>query len=244
MEWEGWQRLPLLSPPGAGERVVVLSAHPDDDVLAAGGLLARLAERGCELLFVCATDGEHSHPSSPTIEPADLAERRIRELDAALRALGHAGSERLLLHLPDAALTTHEGELVQRLTPHLVGAAVLLAPWSGDGHPDHDAAGRAGRRAVDRLTELAHPEKGASNPPALWEYAVWAWHWASPADRRLPWVRARMVRLHPRERVAKAAAVACFASQLYPLSADPSDQAVLSPHVMAHFTRPHETVFV
>ena len=243
-QWAGWERLPLLSPPGAGDRVVVLAAHPDDDVLAAGGLLVRLAERGCELLFVCATDGESSHPGSPTIEAAALAERRIRELDAALVALGHANSERLRLHLPDAALTAHEGELAGRLVPHLKQATVLLAPWSEDGHPDHDAAGRAARRAVDQVTELHYAGGGASKPPALWEYPVWAWHWAEPADHRLPWERARTVRLHPHEQVAKQAAVACFVSQLYPLSPDPSDQVVLPPQVLAHFTRPYETVLV
>ena len=138
-------------------------------------------------------------------------------------------------HLPDAALDTHEGELAQRLDAHLVERRCSCAPWAGDGHPDHEAAGRAARRAVDRLIEVHHWAGGASKPPALWEYPVWAWHWATPTDRRLPLDRARTVRLHPREQAAKAAAVACFASQLYPLSAHPSDQAVLPPQVVAHF---------
>ena len=37
---------------------------------------------------------------------------------------------------------------------------------------------------------------------------------------------------------------AAFVSQSYPLSPDPSDQVVLPPQVLAHFTRPYETVLV
>lgn len=240
--WAGWDRLRPLTLPEPGARLVVLAAHPDDDVLAIGGLLARLADRGCDLLFVTATDGEASHPHSPTVSAAELGERRARELDAALDALGHAKSQRLPLHLPDSALAADESELAGRLGPQLAGAVALLAPWSRDGHPDHDTAGRAARRSIRELSDGAAAGR-TGQPPMLWEYPVWTWHWATPDTTGLPWGRARAVHLRPYERTVKAQAIACFVSQLYALSDHPADAAVLPPEVTAHFSRPYEIVF-
>ncbi|MYS00504.1 MULTISPECIES: PIG-L family deacetylase, partial [unclassified Streptomyces] len=61
--WPGWESLPefTLPPPG---RVVVVAAHPDDEVLGLGGTIARLAAAGHGLTVVSVTDGEGSHPHS------------------------------------------------------------------------------------------------------------------------------------------------------------------------------------
>lgn len=40
------RRLPLFPPPLSGERLLVLAPHPDDEVLAAGGLMGRVAREG------------------------------------------------------------------------------------------------------------------------------------------------------------------------------------------------------
>ena len=58
---------------------------------------------------------------------------------------------------------------------------MCLAPWERDAHADHEAAGRAARRAG--LPVLSYP--------------IWMWHWAIPADARVPWHRARQVPLPP-----------------------------------------------
>ena len=69
------------------DRVVVVAAHPDDETLGAGGLIATAAAADLDVhLFVC-TAGEHSHPSSPTHRPEDLAMRRKDEVREALGAL-------------------------------------------------------------------------------------------------------------------------------------------------------------
>lgn len=243
-DWDGWAVLRPVSVPGPGTRVVVLAAHPDDEVLGVGGLLARLACLGCDLLFVTATDGEASHPGSPTLAPEELAARRSREHDAALVALGHAGAERMHLHLPDSGLVDRERELTDRLQLVLGDAGLVLAPWSGDGHPDHEACGRAARRACAELAAVTAAVGGAGHDRALWEYPVWAWHWSGPGDDAVPWRRTRAVRLDPHERLAKREAVDCFGSQLEPLGPDLADAAVLPPPVRAHFDRPHEIVVV
>ena len=62
-----------------GERVVVVAPHPDDEVLAAGGLMRWMACRGREVLVVGVTDGEASHARSARVTPAG-SNRRPRTI--------------------------------------------------------------------------------------------------------------------------------------------------------------------
>ncbi len=232
--WPGWANLLDLHLPSAGVRVVVVSAHPDDDVLALGGLVQRLHAGGCELAFVCCTDGEASHPGSPTMTREQLALARADELNRAQARLGHAASQQEWLHLPDGHLVDASARLPAMLARHVEWADVVVAPWRDDGHPDHEACGRA-------VAEVTFADPGAG--PRVWEYPVWAWHWATPGTAAIPWRRTRAVRLSARERVGKAEAIACFDSQVRPLSDDPADAVVLPDAVLAHFTRTFEVVF-
>lgn len=206
-------------PPG---KVVVLSPHPDDETLAVGGTLAMLARHGFEIEIVAITDGEGSHPRSPTTTPHDLAVRRAREQRDAIGALGIVPMHRL--GIADGAVA--RADLVARIGPLVRGARLVLAPWDSDGHPDHDAVGRAALACADRVVP----------------YLVWAWHWARPNTGDLPWARLRKSVLDADARTAKARAIACFGSQIAPLSASPGDERVLPPAVLSRFARPFETV--
>jgi len=220
--------LPAWRPDPAWRRVVVCAAHPDDEVLGVGGAMALLAAAGTEVVHVAVTDGEASHPGNPVLGPAELAAARREESAAALAALGVAPVAAARLRLPDSGVAAHEAALTGALGPLLVGADLVLTPWTGDGHPDHEAVGRAVLAAAGPL--------GA--PVA--QYPVWAWHWAHPGDPRLPWDRARALALPPAVRDAKRAAVACFTTQVQPLGPDP---AVLPPEFLAHHDRDHEVLW-
>lgn len=78
------------------------------------------------------------------------------------------------LGLPDGRLTDHEDRIAESLAEILRGAAPgtrCAATWRGDGHPDHEAVGRAAAEACAR-TDVE-----------LLEYPVWMWHWAHPPTR-------------------------------------------------------------
>ncbi|MGH3237950.1 MAG: PIG-L deacetylase family protein, partial [Streptosporangiaceae bacterium] len=57
--------------PGSARRLLGLFAHPDDEVFCAGGMMARAAEAGAEVMVVSATRGERGQ-----IRDATAATRR------------------------------------------------------------------------------------------------------------------------------------------------------------------------
>jgi LmbE family N-acetylglucosaminyl deacetylase len=234
-ELRAWPALVLGRPPAT---VVVVAPHPDDEILGVGGLLCLLARAGSSIHVVAVTDGEASHPRSPTLTSGDLAARRVVEARQALAALGATGAHVERLRLPDGKVAAAEAEtgLVTATVIRLLasrahlGEAWCLAPWARDGHPDHDAAGQA---AVT----------GALGSARILAYPVWMWHWSRPSDPRVPWSYARRVPLQPEILTAKQTAVSCFRTQIAPLSADPADAAILPPPILSRLTRDTEIVF-
>ena len=216
--------------PPAVERVVVVAPHPDDETLAIGGLLSILARREVAVTIVAVTDGEASHPRSPTVSRNEMAVRRGAEQVRALAELG--GAPRVIrLGIADGGAAAARGAIEDLLAPAVAGAQLCFAPYCQDGHPDHDAVGAAARAACLRR-----------DVPFV-EYPIWAWHWARPNTDDLPWARARRVALDAEARLVKAAAIAAYGSQIAPLSAAPGDEAILPPPVLARFRRPFEVVF-
>ena len=232
--WAAWPWLSTLAGPGlagaglAGlarvQSAVIVAAHPDDEVLGAGGLISMLAASRARLRLMAVTDGEASHRGHGS--PATVARRRGAERDAALYALGAQAVEVIRLGLPDSGLAGREDKLTAALAPLVAGFDLRLAPWDRDLHPDHEAAGRAARKAG--------PGFSYTFPVSM------MWHWASPGDPRVPWDRAVRLPLPPRTASRKRAAITCFASQT-------EDRGhglgpVLTPGMIAHFTRTVEVL--
>ena len=224
--------LPLGPEELAGMKFVVLAAHPDDETLGAGGLLAQLHSLGADVEVLLCTAGEASHPDSETVSPAQLGSTRVNEFGAALATLGHTGNWRFM-GLPDSGLAAH----AEDVTAHVREAArrhaappeqvVIVAPYRRDGHADHDALGAA---AAEVAREGGH---------ALLEYPIWYWLWATPAHGEWEsWVR---IPLDPAAQAAKAAAMRAHASQVLPLSPRPGDEALLGEDFLRHFRRAYET---
>ena len=224
--WLGSRTWPLLDLASvAGRRVVVLASHPDDEVLGVGGLMHALALRRHEIVIAWATDGEASHPASTVMSRPELARIRREESQQALAQLGVTPVATHHLGLPDSQLTSCADALRDAVVTIICPGDVVLAPWSSDGHPDHDALGEVAADLVGVTT---------------WHYPIWAWHWAWPNDERVPWDRFRGVAVpHP---AAKAGAIDCFRSQIDPLGAAAADAVILPPQILARFRRDTEWV--
>ena len=203
----------------------MVAAHPDDEVLGVGGTMAMLAAWGVRLRLVAITDGEASHPGA---DPAVIAQTRINESADALDRLGARDIDVVRLRLPDTGLGDREHELSDILSKQCAGFEVCLAPWEGDAHADHEAAGRAARRAA----------RGSGRN--VLTYPVWMWHWAEPGDHRVPWNRASQIILPAEIADRKRSAIDAFVSQLTDREAGLGP--VVPPDIVAHFTRRQEVI--
>jgi LmbE family N-acetylglucosaminyl deacetylase len=229
-EWLGWRRgfpeLDLDDCPG----LVLVAPHPDDETLGFGATAATLRSRGVDVQVVSVSDGGGALPELSRRERTWLERDRRAELHRATQILGLSAP--VCLGLPDGELSDHEAELTGRLAGLLEAGpngVWCAATWRGDGHPDHEAVGRASAAAVERT--------GA----ALLEYPVWMWHWAAPDDDDVPWQRMSRVRLDRAAIERKERAAKVFRTQLTP---HPSEaEAVLPPFVVRRLLAVGEAVF-
>lgn len=162
-----------------GHSLLTVFAHPDDESLACGGLLAWCAALGADVSLLCMTRGEHGQGSG------DVGCTRQRELEAAARALG-IGTVTLLDHedgmLPwlsaDTLRSGIEAEILAR-QPEVV------LTFDSDGlywHPDHIA--------VHELTTAAVVALGAS-APALYYVTMPSGSMRAVADHAAGLLRSR-----------------------------------------------------
>jgi glycosyltransferase involved in cell wall biosynthesis/LmbE family N-acetylglucosaminyl deacetylase len=126
-------------------RVLVIAAHPDDEVFGCGGTLARLKADGAEIVTVIITDGAQGGDAANV----SLAATRAAESRAAAHVLGLDAPR--FWGLPDRGVIYGE-PLIERLGTVLreTAAELLLLPSPADWHPDHQALAFAGAEAARR----------------------------------------------------------------------------------------------
>jgi LmbE family N-acetylglucosaminyl deacetylase len=192
-----------------GGRVLVLSPHMDDEILACGGLLARLPDKG-EIHIVYATDGMRSPapvlPWRQSITP-DLGMRRMEESRRAVGLLGIPSDNLAFLGLPEARLRRHSAELRRRLLQEIEDRDPdhVLLPFRYDRHPDH--------LTVNQMVTGA--QRAGLIRAQLTEYFVYhRWRLLPLRDVRR-YVEPRYLLEIDIERVAaqKRSALACFTTQ-------------------------------
>jgi LmbE family N-acetylglucosaminyl deacetylase len=195
------QPLPLLDLTEC-QRLIVVAPHPDDETLGVGAMTAQLVSSGARVQVVSVSDGGAAQPDATQSGRLRMEVTRKHELYRATSVLGSPPP--VSLGLPDGELADHEDRIADSLL-EILGAAGpqtwCAATWRGDGHPDHEAVGRAAATACARTGV------------ALLEYPIWMWHWARPADPTVPWDRALAV---PASRWAtnrKRQAAQCYRSQ-------------------------------
>lgn len=224
-----WIEPEQLCPPG--QRLVIVAPHPDDEILACGGLLASLRGREKDLLLISVTDGEGSHPDSAHWTEHRLRRQRPLESQHALQRLGLdvQALDWRRLHLKDTGVARDEAFLLNHLNQLLQPDDQLLCTWRSDGHSDHEAVGRACAQAAQ------------ARGVRLLEVPVWAWYWADPEDARIPWQRAHKIRLDADALQRKQHAIAAHVSQM---EADDGRAPVLPAATLESLMQPFEVVFL
>ena len=150
-------------------RVLAVFAHPDDESLLAGGVLAACAAAGRRVVIVSMTRGERGPTELPELAGGPpLGEIRETELLEAARALGASAAE--CLDYPDGELAgVDERQAAQALALLLERERPeLVISFSEEGlywHPDH--------LAVSRLLDAALALLGRDAAPAWLYGATW-----------------------------------------------------------------------
>ncbi|MBT2214139.1 MULTISPECIES: PIG-L family deacetylase [Actinomadura] len=151
--------------------LMAVHAHPDDEVLGTGGLLARCAAEGIRTVLVTCTNGEQgddtggAKPGDPGHDAAGVARRRLAELAESaahlrideVELLGYRDSGMVgwdtnddpaaFANIPLEESAGRLAELMERYRPQVV---VTYDEDGGYGHPDHIQAHRITVAAAEK----------------------------------------------------------------------------------------------
>ena len=142
--------------------VLVLTPHPDDEMIGMGGTIAKLAAEGERVVVVVFTLGEGSHPWQ-----RKEAINKTREQEALAAGKIAGTSETIFLRIADGKISTEVVEkgineevlkIIKQEKPRMI-----FAPAIDDIHPDH--------RAVARFIVAMHDKNKLEMP--VWTYTVW-----------------------------------------------------------------------
>jgi LmbE family N-acetylglucosaminyl deacetylase len=147
------------------DRILVVTAHPDDVDFGAAGSVAVWTSQGIDVSYCIVTDGE-AGGSDPSVSRTDMAAIRRAEQTAAAECVGVTDLH--FLAYPDGrlqatiALRCDISRVIRKVRPQRV---VCQSPQRNyqriyASHPDHLAAGEAALCAVypDARNLFAHPE--------------------------------------------------------------------------------------
>ena len=156
----------------ARRTLLAVHAHPDDEVIGTGGILARYAAEGVRTVLVTCTDGAVGEISDPSLAtPENLAEVRSHELDESVRLLKVSRLVKLGYRDSGMAGTADNtnpasfnqanlDEAIQRVVevvreerPQII---VTYDERGGYGHPDHIRAHQVAVAAFERTRDADH----------------------------------------------------------------------------------------
>ena len=143
-----------------GRSILAVFAHPDDESISCGGLLAWCSHLGTQVSLLCLTHGEHGRGSK------DVARTRANELQSAAQTLG-ISSVRLMGHedgmLPWLSRPSLESDIETYITRTNPDVVITFDKDGIYGHPDHIA--------VYEMTTAAVASLG-KNAPALYYVSI------------------------------------------------------------------------
>ena len=154
-------------PPQAGERILVLSPHPDDESLCCGGYIAAAERAGAQVYIVWATTGDGYWravaEANGSLAPDQAAYRRLglrrmREARKAAMTLGVPSEHLYFLGFPDGGL----GELYDQFylrpyrSPH---SGLAAAAYPGVFEPGAPYTGAELVSLLTRLVKQIRPDR-------------------------------------------------------------------------------------
>lgn len=222
------------------DRVAIVAAHPDDEVIGAGGHFPHLRNA----VFIHVTDGAPRNGKDATAagfaSPQHYAQARAEELEAALKLAGIDAGDRQPVGMVDQESSYH----LCRFTRCLVDLfrenrtdVVLTHPYEG-GHPDHDAAAFGVKAACDIL------QRYGARRPKIVEFTSYHTRGGRMVAGEflphsgVPEASEIAVELSPQMRDLKRRMFDCYVTQRHVLQAFPIDFERFRPAPVYDFSRP------
>jgi LmbE family N-acetylglucosaminyl deacetylase len=147
------------------ERVLVVTAHPDDVDFGAAGTVATWTDDGIEVAYCIVTDGD-AGGFDPDVHRSEIPRIRRAEQEAAAKTVGV--DDVTFLGYPDGRLVPSIelrrdlSRVIRRVRPDVVMCPSPVRVFNRiyASHPDHLAAGESTLCAVypDARNAFAHPE--------------------------------------------------------------------------------------
>ncbi len=173
--------------------LMAVHAHPDDELIGTGGVLARYSHEGVNTVLVTCTRGEVGEIHDPDLNEEEarprLGDIRIAELNCALEIIGVKHSEQLgyrdsgMIGTPDnedprcfnkADLGEATGKLVRLVRQYKPDVITTYNEIGGYGHPDHINAHRIAVAAFDAAADPAqYPDAGEPHQAQKLYYTSW-----------------------------------------------------------------------
>ncbi len=201
----------------SGPSILVILAHPDDEVTIAP-ILARAARDGADISLVFATSGD-AGPGTSSLEPGEeLA--RLREGEALCAASALGLEDPIFWDLGDGTLADQPRDPNSASRQALAKITAIVAqkrpqvimtwgPDGGYGHGDHRMISAAVTQVVQgmegRRPDLLYSAIPAGSRPDLPEFEAWATTAPSLVTDRLSY--------QPQDVEAAASAIDCYKSQ-------------------------------
>lgn len=144
-----------------GDRVMVISPHPDDDIIGCGGTLHLLSKKGISLRSICMTDGRKGNVGR--YSENDLVKTRYHEAKRAAEIIGI--EDMVFFNERDGGLKPVKSVVLRLLDEiHKFRPSSILFPSVIDAHPDHTATTHIIFKAISSM-------KGEL--PLCIQYEVW-----------------------------------------------------------------------
>lgn len=148
---------------------LILAPHPDDEVLGAGGTIARLASEGRDVHVVIVTKGGPPLFDEAFIERGRAEAREAHGVLGVKETIFLEGFPAALLDtIPQATLNAGVREAVDSVLPEL-----LFIPFAGDLHVDH-------RKVAEAALVAARPNRRHGIRAVLAYEALSETNWSAP----------------------------------------------------------------
>lgn len=188
-------------------KMLIVAPHPDDEIIACGGIIQNAIRNAIGVSIVVITDGTacYGHETlSPKLRKSEIGRIRQSESLQAGKYLGLGPNSYSWAQLPDGQLESEDwlSTVSRRVTSVIerVRPQVVFIPSGVDRHSDHRVVSRACKASL----------KSMPQPARAFEYVVWKTEKSTEVDGGFVYVLSRG------ERAAKRDALMMFRSQIMP----------------------------